>query len=396
MSMILSEKVNRIKPSATLAMANRAAELKAAGQDVIDLSVGEPDFDTPAFIKQAAIDALNAGFTKYTAVDGIPALKQAIIKKFARENQLNYQAQQIIVSAGAKQALFNLFAALLNPGDEVIIPAPYWVSYPDMVLLTDGTPVSIPTTLEQRFKISAAQLERAITAKTRLLILNSPSNPSGMAYSRQELAELGVVLLKHPQITIVTDDIYEHILWTEQPFVNIVNACPELYDRTVVVNGVSKSYAMTGWRIGYAAGPAALIAGMKKIQSQSTSNPNSIAQAAAVAALNGEQSFIQTMCLEFKRRHDFLLEKINQIPGLICEPADGAFYAFVSAQQWLSQHEIKTDLALSEFLLKEAKVAVVPGSAFGCDGHLRLSYATNIALLEQAVERIHQALALSA
>lgn len=388
MSIELSEKVNRIQPSATLAMATRAQELKSAGHDVIDLSVGEPDFDTPEFIKQAAIQALKDGFTKYTAVDGIPTLKQAIIEKFQRENQLIYQPQQILVSCGAKQVLFNLFTALLNKGDEVIIPAPYWVSYPDMVLFADGIPVHISTDIEQKFKMTADQLEQAITPKTRLLILNSPSNPSGMAYSKEELKQLAQVLLHHPHVMIVTDDIYEHILWSDEPFANIVNACPELYERTIVVNGVSKSYAMTGWRIGYGAGPAPLIAAMKKIQSQSTSNPNSIAQVAAQAALSGDQSFIQSMRQEFKRRHDFLVSKINAIPGLACSAADGAFYIFMDVRQQMQQREIQTDLQLGELLLQEAKVAVVPGSAFGCEGYVRLSYATNMASLGQAMERI--------
>jgi len=396
MSISLSDKVNRIKPSATLAVSNRATELKAAGEDIIDLSIGEPDFDTPEFIKAAAVKALSEGFTKYTAVDGIAGLKKAIVQKFQNENGLTYQPQQIIVSCGAKQSLFNVFEALLNAGDEVIIPAPYWVSYPDMVLLTDGTPVIVKTDISQRYKISAAQLESAITSKTKLLILNSPSNPSGMAYSKQELKALGEVLLRHPQVIIVTDDIYEHILWADEPFANILNACPELYDRTVVVNGVSKSYAMTGWRIGYAAGPLAIIAAMKKVQSQSTSNPNSIAQVAAQAALSGDQGFIKTMMQEFKRRHDFLLQRINAIPGMECQPADGAFYAFVSVKNLLKQLGLKNDLELSEYLLKEAKVAVVPGSAFGTDDHLRLSYATSIEILEKALGRIQQAVAAAA
>lgn len=394
--MSISDKVNRIKPSATLAVSNRATELKAAGEDIIDLSIGEPDFDTPEFIKAAAVKALSEGFTKYTAVDGIAGLKKAIIQKFQNENGLTYQPQQIIVSCGAKQSLFNLFAAVLNAGDEVIIPAPYWVSYPDMVLLTDGTPVIVKTSIEQRYKMSADQLEKAITPKTKLLILNSPSNPSGMAYSKQELKKLGEVLLRHPQVLVVTDDIYEHILWADEPFANILNACPELYDCTIVVNGVSKSYAMTGWRIGYAAGPLAIIAAMKKVQSQSTSNPNSIAQVAAQAALSGDQGFIKTMMQEFKRRHDFLLQRINAIPGMECQPADGAFYAFVSVKNLLKQLGLKNDLELSEYLLKEAKVAVVPGSAFGTDDHIRLSYATSTEILEKALNRIQQAVTAAA
>lgn len=390
MSITLSSRVERVKPSATLAVANRAAELKAAGRDIIDLSVGEPDFDTPDFIKEAAIKAIQEGFTKYTAVDGIPSLKKAIIAKFFDENQLSYRPEQIIVSSGAKQSLFNLFAALLNAGDEVIIPAPYWVSYPEMVLLMEGVPVTIAAGMQQRFKISAAQLEAAITPKTRLLILNSPSNPSGMAYTRQELEQLAAVLLPHPQICIVTDDIYEHIFWGQEPFVNIVNACPELYERTVVVNGVSKAYAMTGWRIGYAAGPIPLVSAMKKVQSQSTSNPNSIAQKAAQAGISGQQAFVQEMNQEFKRRHDYFVAAINAIPGLECLAADGAFYAFVNAEKLLND-TIKNDLELAEYFLKAAEVAVVPGSAFGAPGYLRLSFAASEELLEQAVVRIREA-----
>jgi aspartate aminotransferase len=391
MAITLSSRVERVKPSATLAVANRAAELKAAGHDIIDLSVGEPDFDTPDFIKEAAIKAIHEGFTKYTAVDGISSLKKAIIVKFFDENQLDYRPEQIIVSSGAKQCLFNLFTALLNAGDEVIIPAPYWVSYPEMVLLSDGVPVTIATTMQQRFKISAAQLAAAITPKTRLLILNSPSNPSGMAYTRQELAELAAVLLPHPQIYIVTDDIYEHIFWGAEPFVNIVNACPELYERTVVVNGVSKAYAMTGWRIGYAAGPTRLVSAMKKVQSQSTSNPNSIAQKAAQVGISGQQVFVQEMNQEFKRRHDYFVGALNAIPGLECLPADGAFYAFVSAHKLLQNSQIKNDLELAEFFLKVAEVAMVPGSAFGAPDYLRLSFATSMELLQKAVLRIRGA-----
>ncbi len=391
MHILLSQKVNRIKPSATLSVSSRATELKAAGEDIIDLSVGEPDFDTPEFIKEAAIKAIHEGFTKYTAVDGTAGLKQAIINKFARENQLQYQPNQILVSNGAKQSCSNLFTALLNPGDEVIIPAPYWVSYPDMVLLADGSPVTIQTQLKQRFKISPAQLEAAITAKTRVVMLNSPSNPSGMAYSRSELQHLAEVLQRHPRVLVATDDIYEHILWAEQPFTNIVNACPELYERAIVINGVSKAYAMTGWRIGYAAGPAAVIAAMKKVQSQVTSNPNSIAQKAAEAALNGDQSCITHMNNEFKRRHDFVVEKINAIPGLECAPADGAFYAFVRVENVLKDDGIKTDLDFAEYLLREAKIAVVPGSAFGTAGYVRISFALHFETLVQALERLELA-----
>jgi aspartate aminotransferase len=387
----LSKKLDLIKPSITLTVAARAIELKAQGEDIIDLGVGEPDFDTPDFIKEAAIKAIHDGLTKYTAVDGTAGLKKAIVQKFARENQLNYQSNQILVSCGAKHSLFNLFMAALNPGDEAIIPAPYWVSYPDMVMLADGVPVIVPTTAAQRFKMSAEQLEAAITPKTRLLILNSPSNPSGMAYTQAELTALAEVLLRHPNIVIATDDIYEHILWTEEPFVNIVNVCPELLDRTVVINGVSKAYAMTGWRIGYAAGPVAIITAMRKVQSQSTSNPNSIAQAAAETALNGDQGFIQTMKAEFKRRHDFMVQEINKIRGLSLMPCDGTFYAFISVEKLLQASAIENDVAFSEFLLKEAKISAVPGSGFGISGYIRTSFATSMSQLEKAIARIKTA-----
>lgn len=388
MTIALSHRVQQIKPSPTLAMTQRASELKAAGKNIISLSVGEPDFDTPQHIKDGAIHALNQGFTKYTAVDGIPSLKQSIIKKFAHDNQLQYEMKQILVSCGAKHSLYNLFAALLNPGDEVIIPAPYWVSYPDMVMINEAKPVVLETTLEQKFKISPAQLEQAITPKTRLVILNSPSNPSGIAYSKAELTALGEILLRHPQIVIVTDDIYEKILWTREPFCNILNACPALYDRTVVVNGVSKSYAMTGWRIGYAAGPASLIAAMKNIQSQSTSNPTSIAQVATQVALEGDQSFINKMAEIFKQRHDLVYNGLNAIPGFECLPSDGTFYSFPRVEKAIEMLGLQNDMELSEVLLTEAEIAVVPGSAFGSEGYLRLSYATSMELLQEALTRI--------
>lgn len=305
MDIALAKRVQKVKPSPTLAVAAKAAQMKAQGLDIIGLGTGEPDFDTPQHIKLAAISAIEAGDTKYTAVDGIVELKEAVKNKFKRDNELDYQLNQILVSVGGKQSCYNLCQAYLNPGDEVIIPAPYWVSYPDMVLLADGVPVIIETTPAQRYKINAQQLEQAITPKTRMIFLNSPSNPSGIAYTQNELKELGDVLKKHPQILIATDDMYEHIIWS-QPFTNILNACPELYDRTIVLNGVSKAYAMTGWRIGYAAGPAPLINAMKTIQSQSTSNPCSIAQRAAVAALNGSNESIEEMVNAFHQRHDYV------------------------------------------------------------------------------------------
>jgi aspartate aminotransferase len=389
----LSARVQRIKPSPTLAVSARAEELIAAGKDIINLGVGEPDFDTPDFIKQAAITALQQGFTKYTAVDGTPGLKQAIIKKFARDNQLTYTPAQIIASCGAKHSFYNLFAALLEAGDEVIIPAPYWVSYPDMAKLADATPIFINTDINQKFKITPAQLEAAITPKTRLLILNSPSNPTGVAYTAAELSALAEVLLRHPSIFIASDDIYEHTLWTQTPFANILMVCPELYDRCIVINGASKTYAMTGWRIGYAAGPVKIIAAMKKIQSQSTSNPTSIAQLAVEAALNGDQSCITVMTNAYKKRHDFIIHELQKIPGIKCQPSDGTFYTFPSMEGVIQRAtNIKDDLELAEYLLQTAEVAVVPGSAFGAPNHIRISYATSMSNLEKAMDRIKTAL----
>ncbi len=393
MDVQLSDRVNNIKPSPTLAVTNRAAELRAAGKDIIGLGAGEPDFDTPEHIKAAAIQALNDGFTKYTAVDGTPALKKAIIAKLERDNELRYAPEQILVSCGGKQSFFNLSLALINAGDEVIIPAPYWVSYPDMVAVSDGIPVIIRTTQEQRFKLTPEQLEMAITPKTRLVVLNSPSNPTGVAYSRDELKALGEVLLKHPHVLVATDDMYEHILWSDEPFCNILMACPELYDRTIVLNGVSKAYSMTGWRIGYAAGPEKLIRAMKKIQSQSTSNPTSISQVAAQTALEGSQDCVQEMLVAFRQRHDFVVEALNAIEGVECIPADGTFYAFPSFQKVIdSNPAFEDDIALAEFLLNEAGVALVPGSAFGAPGQMRLSFATSMKVLEDAIDRIKAAL----
>lgn len=394
MDVQLSNRVQAIKPSPTLAVTNKAAELKAAGQDIIGLGAGEPDFDTPDHIKAAAIEAINAGQTKYTAVDGTPALKKAIIEKFKRDNNLDYEANQILVSSGGKQSFFNLALAILNPGDEVIIPAPYWVSYPDMVLVAEGSPVVLETSADTRFKITPDQLEQAITDRTRLFVINSPSNPSGMAYSIDELKALGDVLKRHPQVMIATDDMYEPILWTGAAFANIVNATPELYDRTFVLNGVSKAYSMTGWRIGYAAGPAKVIGAMKKIQSQSTSNPASISQAAAVAALNGPQDCVKVMVEAFKERHDYLVNALNELPGVECLQGDGTFYVFPSFKGAIESKEgISTDVELAEHLLKEAGVALVPGSAFGAPGHMRLSFATSFDMLKGAMERLKKALA---
>ncbi|HSG02578.1 MAG TPA: pyridoxal phosphate-dependent aminotransferase [Marinobacterium sp.] len=393
MDVQLSNRVNAIKPSPTLAVTNRAAELKAAGKDIIGLGAGEPDFDTPQHIKSAAIEAINAGMTKYTAVDGTPALKKAIIDKFKRENGLEYAANQILVSSGGKQSFFNMALALLNEGDEVIVPAPYWVSYPDMVIVADATPVIITTTQEQRFKMTPQQLEAAITDKTRLVVLNSPSNPTGVAYEHEELAALADVLRKYPEVLIATDDMYEHIRFNDKPFVNILNAAPDLYERTIVLNGVSKAYSMTGWRIGYAAGPAKLIGAMKKVQSQSTSNPCSIAQAAAVAALNGGLECVEEMVVAFRQRHEFVVNALNEIPGVECIPADGTFYAFPSFHKVIEgSDQFADDIALAEYLLTDAGVALVPGSAFGAPGNMRLSFATSMDVLQDAIARIAKAL----
>lgn len=392
MSITLSNRVKAVKPSPTLAITARAAAMRAAGKDIIGLGAGEPDFDTPDHIKAAAIKAINSGFTKYTAVDGTAGLKKAIIQKFKRDNGLDYQPNQILVSCGGKQSFFNLAQALLNPGDEVIIPAPYWVSYPDMVLLADGVPVIIETGQAQNFKITPAQLRAAITPKTRLLVINSPSNPTGAAYSLDELKAIGDVLREFPDVLIATDDMYELILWNKGDFVNILNAHPDFYDRTIVLNGVSKAYSMTGWRIGYAAGPASLIEAMCIIQSQSTSNPTSISQVAAEEALNGDQSCIDTMMVEFKKRHDYVVAELNSIAGIECLPTDGTFYVFPNVEKLLSRLDgINDDLEFAEYLIEKAGVALVPGSAFGCPGHIRISIATSMANLENALVRIKQA-----
>lgn len=384
----LAARVRRIKPSPTLAVTAKAGELKAQGKDVLSLGAGEPDFDTPAHVKAAGEKAIRDGFTKYTPVGGTPGLKKAIIAKHERDNGLKYELSQVVASCGGKQACYNLCQALLDDGDEVIIPAPFWVSYPDMALLAGGVPVIIETTAETRYKITAAQLEAAITPRTKLIFLNSPSNPSGMAYTKAELAALGEVLLKHPRIVIASDDMYEKILWSPEPFANIVNACPELYARTVLIHAVSKTYSMTGWRIGWACGPKPIIQAMADIQSQSTSNPTSIAQVAAETALNGDQSCVAEMTTAFKRRHDLLVAGLNRIPGIHCLPGDGTFYAFPNVDGLIAKLGVADDLALADKLLNEALVALVPGSAFGSPGHLRLSFATSDDVLTRSLERI--------
>jgi len=385
----LSHRAQSIKPSPTLAVTTRAAELRAAGKDIIGLGAGEPDFDTPEHIKEAAIESLKKGETKYTAVDGTAKLKLAIINKFKRENNLVYDNNQIIVSCGAKHSLYNIFQTALNPGDEIIIPAPYWVSYPDMAKLASAEPVIIKTTINDNYKISPEKLRGAISDKTRMVVFNSPSNPTGVSYSEDELAALAEVLLDHPEILIVTDDIYEHILWGQDKFVNIVNACKDLFNRTIVVNGVSKAYSMTGWRIGYVGGPESIIKGMKKIQSQSTSNPSSMAQAGAVAALDGDQTYIKESTGIFKERHDFVLKSLQEIDGINCIASEGTFYIFPDMNGLIEKLDgINNDIELAEFFLEKAEVAMVPGSAFGAPGCMRISFATSMENLEKGMQRI--------
>ncbi len=396
--MSLSTRVQAIKPSPTLAVTARAAKLKAEGKDIIGLGAGEPDFDTPQHIKDAAIGAINKGFTKYTPVSGTPSLKAAVIAKFKRDNGLDYTAKQILVSCGGKQSFFNLALAVIDRGDEVIIPAPYWVSYPDIVLIAEGKPVIVQAGIEQGFKMTAAQLEAAITPKTKMVVINSPSNPTGTVYTLEDLKALGAVLRKHPHIIIATDDMYEHIALTDEKFVNILNACPDLYPQTIVMNGVSKAYAMTGWRIGYAAGAENIITAMENIQSQSTSNPTSISQVAAEAALNGDQSCITPMLKAFRERHEFVVNELNRISGVSCIKSGGAFYVFPDTRDAIAALHRKgaikeaNDLAFSEYLLVEAGVAVVPGSAFGSEGYIRMSFATSMENLRKALERIAKAL----
>jgi aspartate aminotransferase len=387
-SLSVSKRVQRVKPSPTMAVTALAAELRAAGRNIIGLGAGEPDFDTPQHIKDAGIEAINNGDTKYTNVDGTPALKQAIIDKFKRDNDLSYEPNQILVSSGGKQSCFNVCLAVLDEGDECIILAPYWVSYPDMVLLADGVPVVVEAGIEQGFKITPEQLEAAITDRTRLMFLNSPSNPTGAAYTRAELEALGAVIRKHPKIVVATDDMYEHIYWADEPFASFAQACPDLYDRTVTLNGVSKAYAMTGWRIGYCGGPETIIKAMKKIQSQSTSNPVSISQAASVAALNGGMDCITDMLTHFKARHDYLVAALNEIPGFSCIEGAGTFYAFPDISKAMEMKGCKEDTDFSAMLLNEAEVALVPGSAFGAPGYIRFSFATSMEVLEEAVSRI--------
>lgn len=385
---VLSSRATKIKPSATLAITAKANELKASGVKIVSMGSGEPDFDTPKHIQDCAINAIRHQQTRYTAVDGTPELKQAIINKFQNDNNLHYENDEVMVSSGGKQVFYNLCQAILEVGDEVIIPAPFWVSYPDMVILADATPIIVETGLEQDFKITPSQLEKSITANTKLLVLNSPSNPTGAVYSKSELQDLAKVLQAHPQVFVISDDIYEHIRWDNADFVNIAMSAPELKSRIIILNGVSKAYAMTGWRIGYGAGDATIIKAMKKIQSQSTSNPCSISQAAAVEALSGDQSSILVMTQEFKKRHDFIVEALNKIAGVECPHSQGAFYAFPRVLGLIEKLGLKDDVELARYCLETLNIALVPGTAFGAPGYIRLSFATSLDNIKQALTQL--------
>jgi aspartate aminotransferase len=388
----ISKRVQKVKPSPTMAMTARAAKLKAEGKDIIGLAAGEPDFDTPVHIQDAGVEAIRKGITRYTAVDGTAELKDAIIAKFKRDNALSYERSQILVSSGAKQTCFNVCAALLDTGDECVIPAPYWVSYPDMVLLADGVPVSVYAGPAQGYKITPAQLAAAITPRTKLFIINSPSNPTGAAYTKAELQALGSVLAQHPQIVIASDEMYEHIYWAAEPFTSFAQANPQLYERTISINGVSKAYAMTGWRIGYCGGPKEIVAAMSTIQGQTTSNASSISQRASTVALNADQSCVAEMNKAFKARHDFVVAALNAIPGITCLAGAGTFYAFASVEGAMHTLGLKDDNEFAEYLLVQAGVAVVPGSGFGAPNHMRISFACSMDTLKEAVRRIERAL----
>ena len=388
----ISERVRKVKPSATIAISSKAMEMRSAGINVISMSAGEPDFDTPQHIKDAAKAAMDNGMTKYTQVDGTPELKEAIIKKFSDDNDLSYQPENILVSTGAKQTLYNLFQAILGDGDEVIIISPYWVSYPDMVLLADAKPVFVDTFQENNFSLDLNAFSNAINEKTKLVIINSPSNPTGITFSRSDYESIGAILENYPNTYVATDDMYEYIYWGEEPFVSFAQACPALFDRTITINGVSKSYAMTGWRIGYCGGPTDVIGGMKKVQSQSTSNPSSISQAATIAALNGSKDEIYKMVEQYKIRHDYFCDALNSIKGFKTSPGTGAFYLFPDVKDVIDEKGFSDDVELSEYLIESANVAVVPGSAFGSKGYIRLSYATSLENIKEAVERISKSL----
>jgi aspartate aminotransferase len=391
-SLTVSRRAQRVKPSPTLAVTALAARLRAEGKDVIGLGAGEPDFDTPAHIAEAGVQAIRSGFTRYTNVDGIVELKDAIIAKFKRDNAISYERPQILVSSGAKQTIFNLCMAVLDAGDEAIIPAPYWVSYPDMVMLADGIPVMPSAGPEQGYKITPKQLAAAITSKTRLLLLNSPCNPTGAAYTRAELRAFADVLLEHPRILIGTDDMYEKIYWGSEPFTSLLTVAPELYDRTITINGCSKAYAMTGWRIGYCGGPREIVTAMTTIQGQSTSNASSISQKAALAALSGDQRCVADMNRAFKERHDYVVSALNSLPGVSCLPGAGTFYAFADVRGAMRNLGLRDDNAFCEYLINKALVAVVAGSGFGAPGHMRLSFACSRETLEKAIARMRAAL----
>ena len=391
--MKLSKRISNTKTSATIAMSMKARELISQGKDVISLSAGEPDFDTPNHIKESAIKSINAGNTKYTPVDGMLGLKESIVRKFKNENNLEYKQNQILVSAGCKQSIYNLCQAILDEGDEVLIPSPYWVSYPEIVKLSDATPVFIETNSENNFKVTGEMLLNNITNKTRMLLLNSPSNPSGFIYNENDLKDIGEVLKDYPDIIIASDDIYEHIIFNEKKFINILNVCPNLYDQTIILNGVSKAYAMTGWRIGYAAGNTEIIGAMKKIQSQSTSCTCSISQAAAAAALDQGNKEVIKMVKEYQKRSEFLHLELNKIDGIKYKKPDGSFYAFVNVNDLINKLEgINNDFDLAEYFLNKANVAVVPGTAFGSKNHIRISFATSMSNLKEAINRINNLL----
>ncbi len=394
-----SEKLNRFKPSLTVKISQKARELKRIGKEIISLSSGEPDFDTPLHIKKKAIEAINNGFTKYTAVDGVMDLKEAIVKKFKVDNSIDYETEQITVGVGGKHVIYNLFMSTLNKNDEVIIPAPYWVSYPEIVSLCGGNPVIVETDEEENFKISAEKLDKAINKNTKWVILNSPSNPTGSVYTKTELIDITKILMKHEKVWILTDDIYEHLIYDNCKFLNIINVEPSLYGRSFIVNGVSKAYSMTGWRIGYGAGSKELIKCISKIQSQSTTNPTSISQMAAISALSSDKEFLKDWIRQFEERRDFVFSSFNQIKGLNCLKPNGAFYLFVSCNELLNKRrnngeEIKSDLEFADYLLEQAGVAVVPGLAFGKSPYFRISYASSMNQLNSAIQKIKEAVNL--
>ena len=389
---LLTKRINSVKPSATITISAKAMELRAKGIDVISLSQGEPDFDTPKHIKDVAIQAINDGKTKYTPVDGTPEIKEAIINKFKRDNNLDYSPENILVSTGAKQTLFNLFQSVLEEGSEAIIISPYWVSYPDMVILAGAKPIIVDTLQKNNFDLDLDHLRDALSDKTRLIVLNSPSNPTGVTFTRKQYQGMGNILKDYPNVLIATDDMYEHIYWGNEKFCSFAEACPGLFDRTITINGVSKAYAMTGWRIGYCGGPSDVVKAMKKIQGQSTSNASSISQVAATAALNGPHDEVLSMVKEYKKRHEYLCEALNSLDGFNAVPGTGAFYLFPNINGAIESLGMKDDLEFSEYLLENAGVAVVPGTAFGAKGYIRISYATSMATLEEAISRIKKVL----